>query len=57
MKKSYLIVNPHGGLKKGLSILEKVRPIFDDGGLELNILETQYAGHARDYASEIDYNG
>ena len=57
MKRSYLIVNPHGGLKKGLNILEKVKPIFDEGDVELNILETEYAGHARDYANEIDFNG
>lgn len=57
MKRSYLIVNPHGGLKKGLNILEKVKPIFDEGDVELNVLETEYAGHARDYANEIDFNG
>ena len=57
MKKFYLIVNPHGGLKKGLSILEKVKPIFNEGGVELDILETEYAGHARDYANEIDFSG
>ena len=57
MKRSYLIVNPHGGFKKGLNILEKVKPIFDEGDVELNVLETEYAGHARDYANEIDFNG
>ena len=57
MKRFYLAVNPHGGLKKGLGILDTVRPILEDGGTELTILETEYAGHARDYANEVDYEG
>ena len=57
MKKFYLVVNPHGGLKKGIKILNKVQPIFEVGGAELTILETEYAGHARDYANELDYTG
>ena len=54
MKRFYLAVNPHGGLKKGLGILDAVRPILEDGGAELTVLETEYAGHARDYANEVD---
>ena len=57
MKRFYLAVNPHGGLKKGLGILDSVRPILEDGGAELTVLETEYAGHARDYANEVDYEG
>ena len=57
MKKFYLVVNPHGGLKKGIKILNKVQPIFEEGGSELTILETEYAGHARDYANELDFTG
>jgi YegS/Rv2252/BmrU family lipid kinase len=57
MKKFYLVVNPHGGLKKGIKILNKVQPIFEKGGSELTILETEYAGHARDYANELDFTG
>ncbi|MEC9376806.1 MAG: diacylglycerol kinase family protein [Candidatus Neomarinimicrobiota bacterium] len=57
MKRFYLAVNPHGGLKKGLGILDAVRPILEDGGAELTVLETEYAGHARDYANEVDYEG
>ena len=57
MKRFYLAVNPHGGLKKGLGILDAVRPILEDGGAELTVLETEYAGHARDYANEVGYEG
>ena len=57
MKRFYLAVNPHGGLKKGMGILDAVRPILEDGGAELTVLETEYAGHARDYANEVDYEG
>jgi len=57
MKKFYLVVNPHGGLKKGIKILNKVQPIFEKGRSELTILETEYAGHARDYANELDFTG
>ena len=46
MKKLYLIVNPEGGAKKGLDILEKVEPIFSEADIELTILKTKYSGHA-----------
>jgi YegS/Rv2252/BmrU family lipid kinase len=45
-----LIVNPTGGIKSGLTILNQIKPIFDAGGIELNIIETRYAGHAKDIA-------
>ena len=52
-----MVVNPHGGLKKGIGILDRVKPIFDEGGAELTILETEYAGHAREMAREKDFTG
>ncbi len=55
MKKFYIVVNPHGGLKKGLGILEKVQPIFEENDCELTILKTEYAGHGKDYAYEVDF--
>ena len=57
MSKYYLIVNPHGGTKKGLSILEKVKPIFKQAGAEVDIKETRYAGHARIMANTLNLNG
>ena len=56
MKKHYLIVNPEGGKKKGLDILNKVKPIFEEANIDLTILKTEYAGHAKDYAKNLDYD-
>ena len=53
MKKYYLTVNPHGGIKKGKEILTKVVPLFDNANIALTIIETEYAGHARDLAKEL----
>jgi len=52
-----LIVNPAGGTKKGLDILDKVKPLFQEANAELTILYTDYAGHAKDLANELDYSG
>jgi len=52
-----LIVNPAGGTKKGLDILDKVKPLFQEANAELTILNTDYAGHAKDLANELDYSG
>tara|TARA_Y100000590_G_scaffold414820_1_gene512023 strand:- start:1766 stop:2638 length:873 start_codon:yes stop_codon:yes gene_type:complete len=52
-----MIVNPHGGLKNGFSILEQVKPIFENNKIELKILETERTEHALDYAYELDYTG
>jgi len=57
VKKYYLIVNPAGGTKKGLKILEKVRPIFDKSGVHVDIIQTEYAGHANELANTLDLSG
>ncbi|MBC8186141.1 hypothetical protein H8E88_34090 [candidate division KSB1 bacterium] len=57
MSKYYLVVTPHGGTKKGLAILEKVKPIFKEAGAEIEIKETRYAGHARNMANTLDFDG
>ena len=57
MSKYYLIVNPHGGGKKGRSVLEKAQPIFRKAGDELEIKETRFAGHARILANTLDFEG
>ncbi len=54
MAKYYITVNPHGGLKKGLDILDRVKPVFDGANAEITVLETEYAGHARDLARDMD---
>ena len=52
-----MVVNPEGGLKKGLDILEMVKPIFYENDSELTVLETEFAGHAKEYAHDVDYSG
>ena len=39
-------MNPHGGRRIGLHLLRKIQPIFDSAGIKLDIIETQFAGHA-----------
>lgn len=56
-KKMVMIVNPHGGGKKGMSILEKVRPVFKQAGVTLDVKETRYAGHARILTNTLDLSG
>ncbi|UCH63225.1 MAG: hypothetical protein JSU77_01885, partial [Fidelibacterota bacterium] len=53
-KRLCLAVNPHGGRKSGSTVLQQVKPVFDAAGIELNIFETEYAGHARDFIRDLD---
>ena len=55
MKNLYMIVNPHGGLKKGLSILKKIKPIFKESDIKLHIKETEYANHAFEYSKTLNF--
>ena len=57
MKKYYLLVNPAGGTKKGMKILEMVKPIFEKSEVHLDILQTEYAGHANELANTLDLSG
>ena len=57
MKKYYLTVNPYGGGKKGPKILKDVLPLFEQKNIELNIIETEYAGHNRDLANQLNTDG
>ena len=52
--KFILTVNPHGGTKKGPQLLKKVKPIFEASGTDLFIIETTFAGHAKDLANQLD---
>lgn len=55
-KKYLAIVNPRGGVRRGLDVLEKVTPHFADAGAELEIRPTEYAGHATEMARAVDAN-
>ena len=57
MKKYYLLVNPAGGTKKGMKILEMVKPVFDKSEVHVDILQTEYAGHANELANTLDLSG
>ena len=54
--KFYLTVNPHGGTKSGPEILKKVKPLFDNSNIELNIIETMFKGHAKELAEQLDFS-
>jgi YegS/Rv2252/BmrU family lipid kinase len=54
VRKILLVVNPTGGLRNGLTILENVKPIFEAGGIEIELIETKYAGHAKDIAKAME---
>ena len=54
MSKYYITVNPHGGTKKGPKILSEILPVFESKNAEVTILETEYAGHAKDLTMEVD---
>ena len=58
--KFIITVNPHGGTKKGPQILKKVKPIFEASGTDLFIIETTFAGHAKELANQLgltEYDG
>ena len=54
--KFILTVNPHCGKKQGHSILKNIEPVFNAKNVELYIVETNYAGHAKEIANQIDLN-
>ena len=57
IEKIYLIYNPYSGNRKGITILEKVKPIFENANVAVDIIETQYAGHARELANTLPLEG
>lgn len=54
IRKILLVVNPTGGVRNGVKILNSIKPIFEAGGIELEIIITKYAGHAKDIARAMD---
>ena len=49
----HLVVNPFGGGGAGLATMEAVLPIFEKAGIEVTTLQTEYAGHAGEYAQTV----
>ncbi|MFQ6674882.1 MAG: diacylglycerol/lipid kinase family protein [Fidelibacterota bacterium] len=54
VKRFMLAVNPSGGIRRSLEILDAVRPVFDEAGMDLKVWETEYAGHAADMIHSMD---
>jgi len=57
LKKFYLTVNPYGGGKRGPKILKNILPLFEEKNIQLTIIETEYAGHNKELANQLDMNG
>jgi diacylglycerol kinase (ATP) len=49
-----VVVNPQGGHKCGLNVLESVRPIFASAGIDLDVHVTQRSGHAAEIAQSLE---
>lgn len=48
VKKLKVIVNPNAGVKKGASNLTKCQNVWEQAGVEVTVLNTTHAGHARE---------
>lgn len=57
MPKHIIVVNPYGGMRRGLAVLETVKPIFSAAGIELDVHVTTHAGHTAELAKTLDFNG
>ena len=58
--KFIITVNPHGGKKLGPRLLNQVKPLFEAKGIELFVVETTFAGHAKELANQLnitEYDG
>ena len=52
-----LVVNPRGGKRRGLTILEQIQPVFAAAGAELDVRVTERSGHALEIARTTDLDG
>jgi YegS/Rv2252/BmrU family lipid kinase len=56
-KRFMVVVNPCGGTRHGLAVLEQVRPVFAGAGAELDVRVTEYSGHTTQIASTLKLAG
>lgn len=49
-----VIVNPRGGKRNGVQVIDRVRPIFADAAIELDVRVTERVGHANEIARTLD---
>lgn len=52
-----VVVNPRGGTRRGLAVLERVTPTFASAGIEMDVRVTERPGHAREIARTLDLTG
>jgi sphingosine kinase len=52
-----VVVNPHGGTRRGPALLEQVKPIFASAGADLDVHVTTHAGHTAELARTLDLDG
>ena len=53
MKNILCIINPVSGLKKSLKVYYEVKSVIESHGFTPQLLETEYAGHAKKIVSEL----
>jgi diacylglycerol kinase (ATP) len=53
-KRILLIVNPCSGKRRGLAVLDQVKPVFAAENVELDVRVTEQSGHARQIARDSD---
>ena len=56
-KRFVVIVNPRGGTRQGLAVLQQVKPVFAGAGAELDVYVTECSGHATRIAQSLDLAG
>jgi YegS/Rv2252/BmrU family lipid kinase len=54
IKKLFLILNPHSGKGRSLKVLETVKPLFEEAGIELTVNRTNHFEHAKQLAATFD---
>ena len=52
-----LLVNPASGTRRGMVVLEQVKPVLAAAGAELDVCITEQSGHARRLAQTLDLAG
>jgi YegS/Rv2252/BmrU family lipid kinase len=56
-RRMVLIVNPRGGRRRGLDVLEQVRPKLAAAGIDVDVRVTEHPGHAAGIARSADLTG
>ncbi|RLN95754.1 hypothetical protein BBJ28_00025245 [Nothophytophthora sp. Chile5] len=49
-----VVVNPHSGKRRGRKVWEQWKPLLELAGIQCDVEETKYSGHARDIGASLD---